>query len=124
MFLGNLNLKKKGIYISEVFIYCIVLTYCGFVVARLLDNFMNKINKKIKDDELLKKHLVTFLHIGLIGIFCLIIRENVVFIEDYFVGKTYGNPAKYATVIMGSIMFSNSRTIHKNIKLISESYNI
>ena len=119
-----ISLEDKSVYIFEVFIYCIALTYFGFIVSRVIDNFMDKINDKIKDDDIVKKHLLTFLHIGLIGISCLFIREIIVLIEDFVIGKTWGNPAKYATVIMGSIMFSNSKTIHKNIKLIAKKYNI
>ena len=122
--LSIINNKKKLIYISEVFLYCIVFTYCGFIVSRLLDNFMNKVDKKINNKSVVKKHLITFLHIGLIGISCLLIREVIVYIEDNVLGKTWGNPATYATVILGSIMFSNSKTIHKNIELIRKSYNL
>ncbi len=120
----KVDFKTRNIYVLEVFIYSILLTYSGLLLTTILDKLMIKINNKIKDDDKFKKHIITFLHIGLIGVLCLVIREIIVYIENSIVGYTWGDPSKYATIIMGSIMFSNSTSLHKNVKLILGYYNL
>ena len=120
----KIGYKKQTTYILEVFIYGILLTYTGLLVSRTLDKIIKKISDKIDKDDKIKKHLITFLHIGLVCIFCLIIRELIVYLEDSIVGHTWGDPSKYAAVIMGSIMFSSSKTLRENIELIAGYYKL
>ena len=120
----KIGFDKKVIYLAEVFLYGILLTYTGLIVARIIDRFVKKIDQKINKNDKIKKHILTFIHIGLICLFCLVIRECIVFIGDSIIGYTWGDPSKYATVIMGSIMFSNSDILKNNIKLILEYYNL
>ena len=120
----KIGIEKQTIYVVEVFLYGILLTFAGLMVARVLDKTVKKISDKIDEDDKVKKHIITFLHIGLICVCCLIIREIIVYIEDSIVGFTWGDPSKYATVIMGSIMFSNSNTLIDNINSIKKHYNL
>lgn len=120
----KIGYKKQITYLLEVFLFGILLSYTGLLVSRIIDKIMKKISDKIDEDDKIKKHLITFLHIGLICLFCLIIREVIVYLEDSIVGLTWGDPSKYAAVIMGSIMFSNSKTLRKNIELIVGYYKL
>ena len=52
------------------------------------------------------------------------IREIIVYIEDLFIGITWGNPANFSVIIMGSIMFSNSLVLKKNINFLLKDYNL
>ena len=52
MMMKSISNNKKMVYVSEVFVYCIVFTYCGFIVSRILDNFMNKVDEKINNKNI------------------------------------------------------------------------
>ena len=54
----------------------------------------------------------------------MIIREIIVYLEDMIVGKTWGNPAKYAIIIMGSVMFWSSKSLQENATDILTHYNL
>jgi len=133
--------KQNLIYGSEVFLYTIVLTYIGSIFSTIIDNIIKKLNLIItmpnKEDKsrkvnktdktiknAIKEHLLLFIQIGLIGLISFILREVVVYAEDLIIGKTYGNPEKYAIIIMGSVMFYTSDVLKDRVINMLMSYGL
>jgi len=115
--------KQYIIYILEVFVYTIVLTYIGLMFSTVIDITIQKIENKLHKEDMVTKHILFFIQIGLIGMVSFILRDVVVYLEDSIVGKTVGNPSKYAIIIMGSVMFYTSNVLKRRINNILIYYN-
>lgn len=112
-----LGVNKQIIYLSYIYwiiIYTFLFLSYSIFIGRVLENLMPKFNK---DKNKILIVIEIYLQISLMVVSSYIFREYLnTFLNAYF--NIYGNPDKFAILIVASTMFAQQKDLMKKITFI------